>query len=241
MNEPALRPDPGLHVVGTPIGNLGDITLRALEVLRGADLILAEDTRVTRRLLSRYDIHVPLWSYHAFNEAARLDGVLARLQAGEVVALVTDAGMPGVSDPGARMVRACREAGVPVTAAPGPSAVVAALALAGLDDTSWVFGGFPPAKPGKRRKALAGWLATGMPVVVYESPHRVAKLIADLEEQQPGAEVFVAREITKRHEETGWGSPADWRHRFAERPPRGEFTLILVPGRTEPAPPADGR
>ena len=226
VEDPA-KPDAGLYLVGTPIGNLGDITVRALEVLRSADLILAEDTRITRRLLDRYDIHAPMWSYHKFNEAGRIDPVLDRLRGGAVVALVTDSGMPGVSDPGARMVRACREAEIPITAAPGPSAVATAIALAGLEETAFVFGGFPPVKPGKRKKALARLLAAGCPVVVYESPYRVTKLLKDVQTLCPDADVFVARELTKKFEETGWKTVEGWLDAFATKEPRGEFALII--------------
>lgn len=221
------RPDPGLYLVGTPIGNLGDVTLRALDILRAADLVLAEDTRVTRRLLDRYDLHPPMWSYHKFNEAARVDSVLDRLRGGGVVALVTDSGMPGVSDPGARIVAACRDAGVPVTSAPGPSAVATAVALAGLDEAPFVFGGFPPVKPGRRRTFLERLLRAECPVVLYESPYRVVKLLEDVNTLLPGARVFVARELTKKFEETGWADPDTWRARFAERAPRGEFVLVV--------------
>ena len=230
--------EPGLHVVGTPIGNLQDITLRALDTLRGATLILAEDTRVTRVLLDRHGIDRPMLSYHKFNEAARVDEVLARIRAGEAIALVTDSGMPAVSDPGARIVAACRAADLPCTVVPGPSSVTAALALAGWESTGFVFGGFLPHKTGARRRELASLDQAGLPVVLFESPYRLLKLMDDVTAVLGAREVFVARELTKKFEETLRGAPADITAAFAGRAVKGELVVVVAPrARRTPAPP----
>ena len=229
--------EPGLYLVGTPIGNLQDITLRALETLRGAALILAEDTRVSRVLLDRHGIAGRLLSYHKFNEAARADEIVSRIRAGEAVALVTDSGMPAVSDPGARLVAACRAAGLPVTVLPGPSAVTAALALAGWESTGFVFGGFLPHKPGPRRRQLAALDQPGLPVVLFESPYRLLKLMDEVEQVLPGREVCVGRELTKKFEETLRGPPAAIRDAFAKREVKGELVVVIAPRPRREAPP----
>ena len=189
--------EPGLYIVGTPIGNLQDITFRAVETLKNADVILAEDTRVTRRLLDRYEIATHMISYHKFNEAARIDEVLSRLRAGQKLALVTDAGMPCVSDPGSRVVTACRENGLPVFVIPGPSAVTSAVALSGMASAGFVFAGFLPHKSGQRKRRLAEISGGDLPVVLYESPYRLLKLMDEITEVLGARRVFVAREITK--------------------------------------------
>lgn len=226
---------PGLYLVGTPIGNLQDITLRALDTLRGAELILAEDTRVTRVLLDRHAIHKPMLSYHKFNEAARADELIARIRGGAALALVTDSGMPAISDPGARLVNACRAAGLPVTVIPGPSSVTAAVALAGWESTGFVFGGFLPHKPGARRRQLAKLAQAGLPVALFESPYRLLKLMDDIEAALGPREVFVARELTKKFEETLRGTPADIRAAFATRAVKGEL-VVVVAASDEPLP-----
>jgi 16S rRNA (cytidine1402-2'-O)-methyltransferase len=227
--------DPGLYIVGTPIGNLGDISLRALEALREADAILAEDTRHTRKLLTHYEIRKPLVSYHKFNEAARVDEIMARIRDGQALALVTDSGMPSVSDPGARLVSACREAGIALTAIPGPSAVTTALALSGFREDGFLFAGFLPHKGRARRRRLSQAAASGLPVVLFESPYRLMRLMDDIEEELGPRPVFIGRELTKKFEETRLGTPAEIRDAFAHRTVKGEVVVIVGP---DPAPPA---
>lgn len=220
---------PGLYIVGTPIGNLQDITLRAIETLKSVALILAEDTRVTRRLLDRHDIRAPMWSYHKFNEAARIEDVLARIRAGDALALVTDSGMPAVSDPGARIVEACHRAGIPVSALPGPSSVTAAVALSGMGGGGFVFGGFLPHKPGARRRRLTELGRGDLPLVLFESPYRLLKLMDDIEQVLGPRELFVGRELTKLFEENLRGRPADIRAAFERRPVKGELVVVIAP------------
>ncbi|MCX6996569.1 MAG: 16S rRNA (cytidine(1402)-2'-O)-methyltransferase, partial [Kiritimatiellaeota bacterium] len=177
--------DAGLYIVGTPIGNLADITLRALATLKTAGLIIAEDTRHTHKLLERHGINTPLISSHKFNEASRVDLILSRIRAGAAVALVSDAGMPAVSDPGARTVAAVRAAGLPVTVIPGPSAVTSAVALSGCGGAGFLFEGFLPHKSGARRRRLGELAGCPQPVVLFESPYRLLKLLAELAELMP--------------------------------------------------------
>jgi 16S rRNA (cytidine1402-2'-O)-methyltransferase len=218
-----------LAVCATPIGNLDDVTLRVLEELRSAALVLCEDTRHTRVLLDRHGIRARLLSYHEHNEAKRTAEVLPRLQAGERVALVSDAGLPGISDPGARLVAAALEAGVPVTVLPGASAVDTALVASGFAAERYQFVGFLP-RGGKALRSLweelAGW---PHPVVAFESPQRLPATLRSLAEAQPARPVAVCRELTKRFEEVVRGSAEEVAGRFAE-PPKGEVTLVLGPG-----------
>ncbi|HEV8309858.1 MAG TPA: 16S rRNA (cytidine(1402)-2'-O)-methyltransferase [Methylomirabilota bacterium] len=218
-----------LYVVGTPIGNLEDISLRALRTLREVDLIAAEDTRRTRTLLARYEISTPVTSYFEHNKLRRGPELLARLRAGASVAVVTDAGTPGISDPGFHLVRLCREAGVPVVPIPGPSALVAALSAAGIPGDRFVFEGFLPAKPGRRLARLRELRALERPVVLYESPHRVAATLEALDAVFGPVEVVLAREVTKQFEEFRRGTPAELRARFLAEKARGELTLIVNP------------
>lgn len=222
---------PGLYLVGTPIGNLEDITLRALRILRDATHILAEDTRHTRRLLDRYGLRTPMISCHKFNERARINEILSRLRAGEALALVTDAGMPGLSDPGARAAAAVREAGLPVTVIPGPSALTAALALCGATEgRGFLFDGFLDHKTAARRRRLRELASFPAPVVFYESTHRILKLLDEVEEELgPERRLFIARELTKKFEETLAGTPADLRAHFATHSLKGEFVVLLLP------------
>jgi 16S rRNA (cytidine1402-2'-O)-methyltransferase len=217
-----------LAICATPIGNLEDVTLRVLAELRDADLVLAEDTRHTRTLLDRHGIRTTLLSYHEHNEAERVREVVRRLEAGERIALVSDAGLPGVSDPGARLVRAARDAGVDVTVLPGPSAAVTALVGSGLGGTRFMFVGFVPRKDGERRalwESLAGWDDA---VVAYESPRRLPATLRSLALHEPDRPVAVCRELTKRFEEVVRGTAAELAERFVE-PPKGEITLVLGP------------
>ncbi len=221
--------NPGLYIVGTPIGNLQDITLRALETLRGAAVILAEDTRQTRKLLDRHGIRTPMLSYHKFNEAARGAELVDRIRAGAALALVSDSGMPAVSDPGARLVAACREADMPVFVVPGPSAVTSAIALAGMPARGFVFAGFLPHKAGARARELARFGAESMPVVFFESPYRLLKLVDEIESILGPRRLYVGRELTKHFEESLHGTPAEIRAAFAGRPVKGECVVVLAP------------
>jgi 16S rRNA (cytidine1402-2'-O)-methyltransferase len=221
-----------LAVCATPIGNLDDVTLRVLEELRSADVILCEDTRHTRVLLDRHGIAGKLVSYHEHNEAKRAAELLPRLEAGERFALVSDAGMPAISDPGARLVAAALERGIPVTVLPGPTAVDTALVASGFPAERYQFVGFLPR--GARALAslweeLAAWRH---PVVAFESPRRLPATMRSLADAQPAREVAVCRELTKKFEEVVRGTAADVAARFAE-PPKGEITLVLGPGGLE--------
>jgi 16S rRNA (cytidine1402-2'-O)-methyltransferase len=222
-----------LAVCATPIGNLEDITLRVVEELRSAGVILCEDTRHTRVLLNRYEISGPkLLSYHEHNEAKRTAELLPRLLAGERIALVSDAGMPGISDPGARLVEAALEQGVPVTVLPGPTAVDTALVAGGFAADRYQFVGFLPRGAAALTalwRELAGWT---YPVVAFESPQRLPATLRSLAAVQPERQVAVCRELTKKFEEVVRGSAAEVAARFAE-PPKGEITLVLGPGTKE--------
>ena len=220
---------PGLYVVGTPIGNLSDISARALDTLRSASAILAEDTRHTRKLLSRYDIHTHLISCHKFNEARRTDPILQQLENGAALALVSDSGMPGISDPGARIVAACRDARHPVYVVPGPSAVTSAIALSGLGGKGFVFDGFLPHKSGARRRRLGELLTSEWPVVLYESPYRAMKLMTELNDLAPDREIYVGRELTKRFEESTFGLPGDILAAYEGRAIKGEWVVVIAP------------
>jgi 16S rRNA (cytidine1402-2'-O)-methyltransferase len=218
-----------LAVCATPIGNLEDVTLRVLAELAAADVVLCEDTRHTRVLLERHGIRARLLSYHEHNEAQRTAELLPRLEAGERIALVSDAGLPGVSDPGARLVRAALDAGIDVTVLPGPSAVETALVASGLVAEQYRFLGFLPR--GDKRLAslweeLFGWSS---PAVAFESPQRLPTTLRSLAAADPAREVAVCRELTKRFEEVARGTAAELAHRFTS-PPKGEITLVLAPG-----------
>ena len=222
---------PGLYLVGTPIGNLEDVTLRALRILRSATHILAEDTRHTRLLLDRHGIRTPLISCHKFNERAREEEILRRIRAGEALALVTDAGMPGISDPGARAADAVRAAGLYVTVIPGPCALSAAVALCGsVDSRGFLFEGFLDHKTAARRRRLLELAAVPAPVVFYESTHRILKLLDEVEQELgPARRLFIARELTKKFEETVAGTPAELRAHYQTHSLKGEFVVILLP------------
>jgi 16S rRNA (cytidine1402-2'-O)-methyltransferase len=218
-----------LYVIASPIGNLGDITIRALEVLRQVDLIAAEDTRHTSVLLHRYEIRKPLTSLHEHNEARRTAELVERLRAGASVALLTDAGMPSVSDPGFRLIAACRAADLAMTVIPGPSAVLTALVGSGLPTHAFYFGGFLPAKSGQRNRELSAAIARNCTSVYFESPHRLQKSLAELEILAPVHAVCVARELTKQFETFHRGTAQELRRHFSDHPPRGEITLVIAP------------
>lgn len=226
-----------LYVVATPIGNLEDITLRALRVLREVHLIAAEDTRVTRKLLSHYDIHAPLTSLHEYSPPEKIEQLVRRLLGGECVALVTDAGTPTLSDPGSALIRRAREQGIAVMCVPGASAVTAAVSLAGLPDGRFVFDGFPPRKSRERHAYLQSLAGEQRAVVWFEAPHRVVDLLKDVQQVLGEREIFVARELTKQFEESRQATVSEWLSHFEQTPPRGEFTLILLPAREESSPP----
>jgi 16S rRNA (cytidine1402-2'-O)-methyltransferase len=223
-----------LAVCATPIGNLDDVTLRVLGELQAADLVLAEDTRHTRGLLVRHGIDAPLLSYHEHNEAARSAELVPRLVAGERIALVSDAGLPGISDPGIRLLRAAREAGVEVTVLPGPSAVETALVASGLAGGRYAFVGFLPRRAAEREALWQEIGAWSWPTVAFESPKRLPASLQSLAVVAPGWTVAVCRELTKRFEEVVSGPAAEVAGRFAE-PPRGEITLVIGPAGTPPA------
>jgi len=217
-----------LHIVATPIGNLEDVTLRALRVLREVDWVLAEDTRRTRVLLDHFEISQKPTSLHAHNEAGRIESVLRALEEGRSVALVSDAGTPLVSDPGARLVAAVAEAGHVVEAVPGPSALLTALTVAGLDTERVLFLGFLPRKPGARRRLLESQRGRPETIVLFESPRRVAKTLEEIAEILGDRAACLARELTKRHEEVVRESLSALASRFKESAPRGECTLVIA-------------
>lgn len=222
---------PGLYLVGTPIGNMEDITLRALRILGSVTHILAEDTRHTRQLLERHQLRTPMISCHKFNERARAAEIIRRIEAGESLALVTDAGMPGISDPGARTADAVRTAGLPVTVIPGPCALSAAVALCGeTESRGFLFEGFLDHKTAARRRRLNEVATLAVPVVFYESTHRILKLLTEVEEELgSGRRLFIARELTKKFEETASGTPDELRQHYATHSLKGEFVVILLP------------
>ncbi|HVB99741.1 MAG TPA: 16S rRNA (cytidine(1402)-2'-O)-methyltransferase [Candidatus Dormibacteraeota bacterium] len=217
-----------LYLVATPVGNLEDITLRALRVLREADWIACEDTRQTRKLLARHEIDRPLVSYHEHNERERSSELIGRLEQGATVALVSDAGTPLVSDPGRDLVRLCLERQIPVIPIPGPSAFVAALVASGLDTGEFLFIGFLPPRAGERRRRLRELAPERRTLVMYEAPHRLTQTLGDALEIFGDRQAVVARELTKIHEEFSRGRLSELARRFQQNPPRGEITLLIA-------------
>ncbi len=226
-----------LYVVATPIGNLEDITLRALRVLREVDLIAAEDTRHTSKLLQHYGIRKPLVSYHEHNEARRVPELVAQLRSGRSVALVSDSGMPGVSDPGYELVQASIKAGIPVVPVPGPSAILAALVTSGLPTDRFLFVGFPPRRTGERRRFLEEFVEERATLILFESPERVIPTLHDLLEVLGDRRVAVCRELTKLHEEVFRGTVREAIAHLEAHPPRGEITLVVEGARSKLADP----
>lgn len=218
-----------LYVVGTPIGNLEDITLRALRILKEVDLIACEDTRHTQKLLQHYNLEKPLLSYHEHNELTRSSELLIKLEQGAKIALVSDAGMPLVSDPGYRLVTLCLRHKIPVVPIPGPSALVAALAGCGLPGEEFVFVGFLPARSGRRRRSLERLRLEDRTIVLYEAPHRLQESIADAIEILGDRPACLARELTKVHEEFRRGNLSDLAQHLNDHPARGEITLLIGP------------
>jgi len=218
-----------LYLVATPIGNLEDITLRALRVLRECDLVAAEDTRRSGQLLKHYNLSKPLLSYFLFNEARRSEEIIERLRRGEKIALVTDAGSPGISDPGERVVKAALAAGFRVEAVAGPCALVAALTASGLPTDEFHFVGFLPHKSGQRRNQLTALKTVPGTLVLYESPYRVEKLLGELNEIYPERDVVLARELSKKFEEFLRGKPAALLEIARQRSLKGEFVVMVSP------------
>ncbi|HTL70708.1 MAG TPA: 16S rRNA (cytidine(1402)-2'-O)-methyltransferase [Candidatus Eisenbacteria bacterium] len=218
-----------LYLVATPIGNLGDITHRAVETLKGADVIACEDTRHSRVLFDRYGIRVPTVSYHDFSEKRRAPELLERLVAGQKVALISDAGTPGIADPGYRLVRAAIDAGIPVEPLPGPAAFLAALAVSGLPTDRFTFEGFFPVKAGAKKKKLLELRAEGRTAIFYESPHRLVKTLSLMRETLGDVPVVVARELTKKFEEVFRGTLSQAVERFGRGKVLGEIVVLFHP------------
>jgi 16S rRNA (cytidine1402-2'-O)-methyltransferase len=217
-----------LYVVSTPIGNLGDFSFRAIEVLRGVSLILAEDTRHSRILLDRYEIRTPVGSYHEHNEAKMTPRLIDRLRAGDDLALISDAGTPLLSDPGARLVDAAVDAGITVTPIPGASALLSALVASGISADRFTFYGFLPRKGRERASALAELVSLTHTAVLYEAPTRLADTLAQLEEHGAGQKkIAVAREMTKQYEEVRRGTVSTLRAYYSDTPPKGEVVIVL--------------
>ncbi len=216
-----------LFVVATPIGNLEDMTFRAVAVLKEADIIACEDTRHTRILATRYMINRPLVSYHNYNEAPRTDALIRELLSGKKVALVSDAGTPGISDPGYVIIKAAIDNGIPVEAIPGPSAILAALAASGKPTHKFIFEGFLSNKSSQRQKRLQELKDETRTLVFYESPHRLLKFLNDVLNLMGDRDIVCARELTKKFEEVKRGKTSDLIRHFSKTPPRGEFVIII--------------
>ena len=216
-----------LYLVATPIGNLGDITQRALETLRSVDKIACEDTRHSGILLRHFEIQKPLVSYHEHNEARRTAELIEELAAGRNIAVISDAGLPGISDPGHRLLRACQERGLPYTIIPGPSAVLTALIGSGFPAEAFYYGGFLPVKSGGRERDLLAALQRGETSVFFESPHRLVKSLAVCAQHFGDRKICVARELTKQFEEYRIGTGADLLAHYTAHPPKGEIVLVI--------------
>jgi 16S rRNA (cytidine1402-2'-O)-methyltransferase len=235
LNAPAGK----LFLVGTPIGNLEDITLRALQTLRSVDLIACEDTRRTQKLLNHYQIKTPTISYHEHNEVMRAPELILEMEDGSAVALVSDAGMPGLSDPGYRLVHLAIRHKIPVTPIPGVSSLVAALSAAGLPIDRFAFAGFLPSKKTARVKALEGWSNFNRTLVFFEAPHRVVEMLAAVLEVLGDRQMTLAREVTKAHEEFLRGTVSEVLAQLRKRAVKGEITLVIAPlgtGAVKPSP-----
>lgn len=220
-----------LYICATPIGNLEDITLRALRILKEADYIAAEDTRHTRKLLSYYDIHTKLTSYHEHNEAAKAGALVALIESGATVALVSDAGMPGISDPGHKLIKRCIDRGIAVEAVPGASSLITALVISGLPTDSFVFQGFMPRKKGERTALLAELAGQKRTVVLFESPRRLKATLREIAEFDADREVVTARELTKKFEQVLRGTAGEMLERLDATEIRGEVVLLIAPSK----------
>ena len=216
-----------LYVVATPIGNLGDVTLRALEILKSVDLVAAEDTRHSGMLLKHFGIKKPFISYHEHNEAMRAAELVVRLAGGENIALITDAGTPGLSDPGARLVRECIKRELSFTIVPGPSSILTALVGSGFSIEKFCFHGFLPIKSGQRERELRVAAESGETVIFFESPYRLTKTLAACIDVMPERQLCVARELTKKFEEFRIGTACELLAHYAAHPPKGEIVLVI--------------
>ena len=217
-----------LSLVATPIGNLGDITLRALETLKSADVIACEDTRHSLRLLQHYGIAKPLVSYHEHNEARRTAELIEQIAVGKHIAVISDAGLPGISDPGHRLLRACQQRELPYTIVPGPSAVLTGLIGSGFDAEAFYYGGFLPVKSGGREREVLAAAARKETSVFFESPHRLLKTLAACVQHLPARQLCVARELTKTFEEFRRGVPDELLAHYTAHPPKGEIVLVIA-------------
>ena len=224
MNTPSGM----LYLVSTPIGNLEDITLRALRILKEVNLIAAEDTRQTRRLLTHYKIQTPLTSYFEGNQQMKGDQLIKRLKAGETIAIVSDAGTPIISDPGYPLLRGCIEAEIPIVPIPGASAVVTAASISGLPLHNFTFEGFLSPKSGKRKRQLRVLADEERTLILFESPHRIRRFLEDVLEMVGERDIVIARELTKRFEEVFRGSVSEALEKFRNTEPRGEFTIVIA-------------
>lgn len=220
--------EPGLYIIATPIGNLGDISARAIDILKHVDVILAEDTRMTARLLSHYHVETPMRPYNDHNAAKQRPEILEQISR-QAVALVSDAGTPLISDPGYKLVAEARDAGLPVTTAPGPSAAIAALSIAGLPSDRFFFAGFPPPKSAARKRVLMEVAAIPATLIFYESPKRLEAFLKDIAQVYGNRSMAVARELTKLYEEVLRGSADDILSQFADRQIRGEIVVLIGP------------
>lgn len=216
-----------LYIVSTPIGNLGDITYRAVEVLKSVDLIACEDTRHTNILCQRYGIKVPMSSYYEYNKVVKGEHLLKLLKDGKHIALVSDAGTPGISDPGFSLIRAVLDAGIEVVSIPGPTALIAALSISGFPTNKFVFEGFLPVKSGARKKRLNELKSLKQTIVFYESPHRILKTLEDMFECLGNRQIAIGREVTKKFEEVLRGDIRALTAKFKASRPRGEFVVIF--------------
>ena len=229
-----------LHVVATPIGNMGDITVRALEILKAVDLIAAEDTRHSGILLKHYNIDKPLISYHEHNEAMRTAQLIERLASGENIALITDAGPPGLSDPGARLVRECIKCSLPFTIVPGPSSILTALIGSGFAAENFFFGGVLPVKSGQRERELRKAATRGETSIYFESPYRLTKTLRAGSDILQDRQLCVARELTKKFEEFRQGTASELLAHYEAHPPKGEIVLVIAQLRPRLNPPPEG-
>ncbi len=220
-----------LYIVSTPIGNLGDITFRAVEILKNVQLIAAEDTRHTKILLDKYEIKTPMTSYFEHNEFKKSEVILKALKEGRDIALVTDAGTPGISDPGYKLIKLAKENSIPITVIPGPAALIAALNLSGFPSDSFIFEGFMPVKCGARQKLLDSFKEEWRTIIFYESPHRIDETMADIQECLPDFNVVIAREITKKFEEVLSGKPAELSAIIKNHKLKGEIVILLNKGK----------
>lgn len=216
-----------LFIVSTPIGNLKDITLRAIETLKSVDLIAAEDTRQTKKLTAAYQIETPLTSYFEHNQVRKTDYLIGLLKEGKKIALVTDAGTPGISDPGYPLIKMAREQNIPMTVIPGPTALIAALTISGLPAHNFVFEGFLPPKSAARRRKLESLSKEERTMIFYESPHRIAKSLRDIAEVLGDPQVACVRELTKKFEEIRQAPAGELADHFSKTTPRGEFVLLI--------------